>query len=97
VSMTDAASPTIEIEYCAQCGFLARATWMAQELLSTYKADVSGVLLKPGSGGIFSVRIDDALIFSNKQAGRFPEMREVRDAVQSALGREPLQSHKKST
>jgi selenoprotein W-related protein len=95
--MSANAKPSVEIEYCAQCGFLPRAVWMAQELLSTYKADVAGVWLKPGDGGIFAIRVDQALVFSNKEAGRFPETREIRDAVQSALGREPLRSHKKST
>jgi len=30
-----------------------------------------------GHGGVFEVRVDDRLVFSKKQAGRFPEMDEV--------------------
>lgn len=30
-----------------------------------------------GGGGIFEVRVDDKLIFSKKQVGRFPEPSEI--------------------
>ena len=50
--------PHVEIEYCSQCGFLLRSAWMAQELLTTFVAELGGVTLKPGSGGIFEVRVD---------------------------------------
>ena len=32
----------IEIVYCTQCRWLLRAAWMAQELLSTFKQEISG-------------------------------------------------------
>jgi selenoprotein W-related protein len=28
--------PRVEIEYCGQCRFVLRASWMAQELLFTF-------------------------------------------------------------
>jgi selenoprotein W-related protein len=34
-----------------------------------------------GSGGAFEVRADGALVFSKKQAGRFPEAAEVLAAL----------------
>ncbi|MBI3872051.1 MAG: SelT/SelW/SelH family protein [candidate division Zixibacteria bacterium] len=34
-----------------------------------------------GSGGIFDVKVDGKLIFSKKEAGRFPESAEVLDAI----------------
>lgn len=33
--------------------------------------------LHPGSGGIFDISADDQLIFSKKQAGRFPAPEEI--------------------
>jgi len=33
--------------------------------------------LTAGSGGIFEVHVDDKLVFSKKQVGRFPEEGEV--------------------
>ena len=32
----DAASPNVAITYCRLCGWLLRASWMAQELLTTF-------------------------------------------------------------
>jgi selenoprotein W-related protein len=70
---------------------------MAQEILSTFKDDISGLTLIPGSGGVFRVRIDGAVVFSNKDEGRFPDTREIRDAVRASLGLGPLPHHRKST
>ena len=48
-------SPTIVITYCTQCQWLLRAGWMAQELLSTFGADLGAVMLVPGTGGVFTI------------------------------------------
>lgn len=78
--------PRLVVEYCARCGFMLRAAWVAQELLRTFEEDLAEVALKPGAGGVFAVRLDDALLFSNKAEGRFPEMRELRQRLAQALG-----------
>ncbi len=76
---------TIEIAYCARCNFLARATWVAQELLHTYGDFVSGLMLVPDHGGIFTVSVNSAEVFSNKAEGRFPEIRELKEAINALL------------
>lgn len=75
----------LEIEYCTQCRWLLRAAWMAQELLTTFEQELTRVSLKPGSGGIFEVRLDGALLFSRKQAGRFPEAKELKQLVRDRV------------
>ena len=60
----------LEIEYCVQCNWLLRASWMAQELLTTFNIDITSLALVPGSGGIFEVRLNGAIIFSRKEAGQ---------------------------
>ena len=35
----------VEIEYCTQCRWLMRAAWMAQELLTTFEAEIGEVAL----------------------------------------------------
>jgi selenoprotein W-related protein len=37
--------PTIRIEYCPKCGWLLRAAYMAQELLTTFTDDLNGVMM----------------------------------------------------
>ncbi len=51
--------PRVEIEYCTQCRWQLRAAWMAQELLTTFEAEIGGVTLVPGAGGVFEVRVAD--------------------------------------
>lgn len=75
----------IEINYCAQCRWLLRASWMAQELLSTFDGDIEALTLKPGSGGVFDVRLDDAMLWSRKQQGRFPEITELKQLLRDRV------------
>ncbi len=85
--------PTVSIEYCTVCNFLARAAWLAQELLATHGGDVAGLTLVPGRGGVFVVRIDGEVVFSQKETGRYPEPREIKDALRAKLGLEPAPRH----
>ena len=77
--------PRVSITYCTQCRWLLRASWLAQELLTTFTTDLGEIALKPGTGGVFRVEIDDELIWDRKRDGGFPEVvvlkRLVRDRV----------------
>jgi selenoprotein W-related protein len=80
--------PRIEIRYCTQCRWLLRAAWFAQELLTTFEIEVGEVALAPGTGGVFEVRIDDELLWSRKDAGRFPELKELKQLVRDRVAPE---------
>jgi selenoprotein W-related protein len=77
--------PRVEIEYCTQCRWLLRAAWMAQELLTTFESEIGGVVLVPGSGGIFDVRIDGTPIWSRAIQGRFPDIKELKQLVRDRV------------
>ncbi len=78
-------SPRLEIEYCTQCRWLLRAAWMAQELLTTFSAQLGEVALVPGSGGIFEVRVDGETLWSRREQGRFPEIKELKQRVRDRV------------
>jgi selenoprotein W-related protein len=79
-------TPTIEIVYCRLCGWGLRAGWMAQELLTTFAQEVGSVTLTPdAAGGVFEVRVDGETIWSRKEQGRFPEMREIKQSVRDRI------------
>lgn len=77
--------PRLEIEYCTQCRWLMRAAWMAQELLITFEAELGGVTLVPGTGGVFEVRADGAVIWSRKEQDRFPDIKELKQLVRDRI------------
>jgi selenoprotein W-related protein len=78
--------PRIEIEYCRRCRWLLRSAWLAQELLSTFEADLGGVTLIPNDeGGVFRVRLGDEEIFSRASTGRFPESAELKRLVRDRI------------
>ena len=75
----------ITITYCTQCRWLLRAAWMAQELLTTFDTDLEEVALRPGTGGIYEVHLNGELIFSRKEAQRFPEAKELKQLVRNRI------------
>ena len=77
--------PRVEIEYCTQCRWLLRAAWMAQELLTTFEAELGAVALVPGTGGVFEVRVGEAVLWSRRERGRFPDIRELKQVVRDAV------------
>jgi len=77
--------PRVEIVYCTQCRWLLRAAWMAQELLTTFDTELGEVALVPGTGGIFEVRLNEELLFSRKEAGRFPESKELKQLIRDRI------------
>jgi len=78
-------NPVITIEYCSQCRFILRATWLAQELLMTFADELYEVALRPGSGGIFDIYLDAELLFSKKTEGRFPESSELKQLIRDRI------------
>lgn len=95
--------PQVTIEYCPKCGWMLRAAYMAQELLTTFSEELHGVLLVPSEvSGRYTISVNDQLLFDRKRDGRFPEIKElkqlVRDRVapQKSLGHSDRQSHSSS-
>jgi selenoprotein W-related protein len=78
-------SPRLEIEYCTQCRWLNRASWTAQELLTTFVEDLKEVALVPGKGGVFNVRLDDEEIWNRKEQRRFPELSELKQLIRDRV------------
>ena len=78
-------TPRVEIEYCTQCRWLLRAGWTAQELLTTFQAEIGEVALMPGTGGIFDVRVGEQIVWSRAAEGRFPEMKELKQRLRDVI------------
>jgi selenoprotein W-related protein len=82
-------APNIAITYCRLCGWLLRASWMAQELLTTFPGELGSVTLIPDdTGGVFEIRLDGALIWSRKDKGRFPDIKELKQLVRDRIAPE---------
>ncbi len=88
-----AARHLVEITYCRQCRWLARAAWVAQELLTTFEGELAGVTLRPGSGGVFDVVLDGEVIHSRKAEGGFAEMRELKQMIRDRIAPERPLGH----
>ncbi|QQS54925.1 MAG: SelT/SelW/SelH family protein [Candidatus Competibacteraceae bacterium] len=85
--------PRVSITYCTQCRWLLRAAWLAQELLTTFEQELGEVALRPGTGGVFEIRVGDELIWSRQREGRFPEAKEVKQRVRDRIAPERNLGH----
>lgn len=89
-----AMKPTVQIEYCPKCGWLLRAAYLSQELLTTFTEELHGITLIPSEiSGRFQVSIDDTLIFDRKRAGRFPETKELKQMIRDRIAPEKSLGH----
>ncbi|OGI48156.1 MAG: selenoprotein [Candidatus Muproteobacteria bacterium RIFCSPLOWO2_01_FULL_60_18] len=89
----NARKPRVEIEYCSQCRFILRASWMSQELLTTFADELGEVALVPGTGGIFEVRLNGERLWNKKEAGRFPEPKEIKQIIRDRIAPEKDLGH----
>jgi selenoprotein W-related protein len=82
--------PTIYIEYCPNCGWMLRAAWIAQELLTTFTEDLFGIMLQPSEvNGRFTIMVNETKIFDRKESG-FPEIKQLKQLVRDKVN--PLKS-----
>jgi len=79
----------IEIEFCQVCKFHGRAFWLARELYDQRPDLADEWALIPSSGGAFTVRFDGQTVFDYKEQGRFPEPKDIREAVLALAGKPP--------
>ena len=78
--------PLIEIEYCTKCRWLLRASWIAQELLSTFGDEISGVTLIPGNiAGIFEIRCGRDIIWERGKKKGMPEIKALKQKVRDVV------------
>ena len=78
--------PQIEIEYCTKCKWLLRASWISQELLSTFSNEISRITLIPSEiAGIFEIRSDREIIWERVKKGGMPEIKVLKQRVRDLV------------
>ena len=68
----------VSIEYCTSWGYLNQALSLRESIES--KFGIKAELIK-GTGGVFEVSLNNSLIFSKKDLGRFPNENEVENIL----------------
>ena len=58
---------------------------MAQELLTTFQEEIGEVSLQPGTGGVFEISVNGELIWSRKEEGGFPDIKELKQRVRDKI------------
>ena len=87
----------IDINYCRQCNWMLRATWLTQELLHTFGEEISKISLHPDTGGRFEIHCNQQLIWERKQDGGFPEAKVLKQLVRDIIAPERDLGHSDRT
>ena len=78
--------PKIEIEYCTKCRWLLRASWISQELLSTFVNEIGAIILIPSNiSGIFEIRCGRDLIWARDKTKGIPEIKGLKQKVRDLI------------
>ncbi|MHA8052715.1 Rdx family protein [Aquirufa sp. Wall-65K1] len=86
--------PSLTISYCPKCHWLLRAAYVAQEMLSTFEAELGAVTLKPSEiSGEFSLYVNDELLFDRKSHGGFAEIKELKQSLRDKICPEKSLGH----
>lgn len=83
----------IKIAYCTQCKWLLRATWMSQELLTTFSEDIDELTLVPATGGTFEIYANKERVWSRKENKGFPEITVLKRLVRDVIALEKDLGH----
>jgi len=94
LNVMTAKKPTLSIEYCPKCGWMLRAAYIAQELLTTFTDELHGVLLRPSeTSGAYTIRINEDTVFDRKEQGRFPEVKELKQMIRDVVSPDKSLGH----
>ena len=83
----------VTIKFCTQCNWLLRSSWMAQELLTTFKEELTELILQPGTGGIFEIYANETKIWDRKENNGFPQITELKKLVRDVIAPEKNLGH----
>lgn len=65
---------------------MLRATYFAQEFLTTFDNEIKAVTLIPSeTNGAFFISVDEKKIFDRKQFGGFPEIKELKQLIRDIV------------
>ncbi|MCA5005743.1 SelT/SelW/SelH family protein [Sphingobacterium bovistauri] len=86
--------PRIIIEYCPKCGWLLRAAYIAQELLTTFQEELFGVMLVPSEvAGRFQISTEEKVIFDRKREDGFQDIKVIKQLVRDTICPEKKLGH----
>lgn len=78
--------PVVRIEYCPKCRWMLRATYMAQEFLSTFESVIGGVMLVPSEiNGRYTISVNSQVLFDRKSSGGFRDIKELKQLIRDCV------------
>lgn len=51
----------------------------------TFEGEIGEIALRPGMGGVFDIKVNDELVWSRADAGRFPDIKELKQLIRDKI------------
>lgn len=66
---------------------------MAQELLTTFSAEINELSLQPSDSGVFRVIVNDVTVWDRKEMDGFPEIKILKQKVRDVIAPDKTIGH----
>ena len=66
---------------------------MAQELLTTFSAEINELSLQPSDSGVFRVIVNDVTVWERKEMDGFPEIKILKQKVRDVIAPDKTIGH----
>ena len=66
---------------------------MAQELLTTFSAEINELSLQPSDSGVFRVIVNDVIVWDRKEMDGFPEIKILKQKVRDVIAPDKTLGH----
>jgi selT/selW/selH-like putative selenoprotein len=76
----------VSITYCAECGYEEPTLRLVRHLMEQFHLYLRRIEIVPAANGELEVVLDDELVHSTRQTGRFPNAEAIADEVRRRLG-----------
>lgn len=89
-TISSVVEPNVSVTYCTERQWLLRASWMAQELLTTFPDELNSVTMipsRPSSSpeATFRIELNEDVLWDRGERGRFPEAKEIKQMVRDKI------------
>lgn len=64
---------------------MLRSAWLAQEILQTFANDIDEIILRPRTGGVFTIAVEDILIWDRTRDNGFPDAKTLKQLLRDHL------------
>ena len=73
----------ITVEFCMMWNYAPKAARFAEQLFTHFRHNIAEMKLIPSGGGVFEVTVNEQKLYSKKETGIFPDVKDLIAKIES--------------